>query len=216
MNSLDYIYSPNRGEIDDDENDDSKVYKDFELFIRYNPQEKPDDKFVLTECCNRYEKIRSIKKRIFKKISEKYNNIRLKNLKFVYNSYNLNDKLTAVESGLINRSNIIILNNNNIKEADNDNEEKIGLTFKTISGKTEYIMANRDIPIGIVLIYFLLITEKLDELIDLINGNNKNINFMFNLSLLNIKDKKTVEEVFGNEIKNPKILVNEMDNLIGG
>ena len=77
-------------------------------------------------------------------------------------------------------------------------------------------MANRDIPIGIVLIYFLLITEKLDELIDLINGNNKNINFMFNLSLLNIKDKKTVEEVFGNEIKNPKILVNEMNNLTGG
>ena len=49
-NSFDYIYSQNREEIDDD--DESKVYKHIELIIRYNPSEKPDDKFVFIENCN--------------------------------------------------------------------------------------------------------------------------------------------------------------------
>ena len=212
-NSFDYIYSPNRENIDEDE--ESKVYKDIELIIRYNPSEKPDDKFVFTEYCNFNEKIRNIKKRLFKKISEKYNNVQLKNLKFVYHSYNLNDQLTASESGLSNRGNIIILENKNIKETEKDNEEIIGLTFKPMHGNSKFLFANREIPIGIVLIYYFLITEKLNELIDLINGN-KNISFLFNASLLNIKDKRNVEEVFGNKIKNPIILVNDMNDLIGG
>ena len=167
MNSFDYIYSPNNEEIDDDE---SKVYKDLELIIRYNPSQKPDDKFVFTEYCNFNEKIINIKKRLFKKISEKYNNVQLKNLKFVYNSYNLKDQLTALESGLSNRSNIIILDNKNIKETGKDNEDKIGLTFKTAQGNSKFLFANREIPIGIVLIYYFLINEKLNELIDPTDG----------------------------------------------
>jgi len=213
MNSFDYIYSPNQLEIDDD--DESKIHKDLELIIRYNPSEKPDDKFVFTEYFNFNEKIRSIKKRLFKKISEKYNNVQLKNLKFVYNTSNLNDRLTAIESGLINRSNIFILDNKDIKETGKDNEEKIGLTFKTTQGISKFLFANREIPIGIVLIYYFLITEKLNELIDFINGN-KRISFVFNASFLNIKDKRSLEEVFGNKIKNPIILVNDMNALIGG
>ena len=109
---------------------------------------------------------------MFKKISEKYNNVRIKNLKFVYNSYNLNDKLTAAESGLFNKSNIFILDDNKIKDEVKDNEEKIGLTFRAMHGNSNFIFANREIPVGIVLIYYFLITEKLNELIDLINGNN--------------------------------------------
>ena len=152
---------------------------------------------------------------MFKKISEKYNNVQLKNLKFVYNSYNLNDKLTAAESGLFNKSNIFILEDNKIKEEVKDNEEKIGLTFRAMQGNSNFIFANREIPVGIVLIYYFLITEKLNELIDLINGNN-NTSFLFNASLLNIKDKRTVGEIFGNIIKNPIIMVNEINGLIGG
>ena len=152
---------------------------------------------------------------MFKKISEKYNNVQLKNLKFVYNSYNLNDKLTATESGLFNKSNIFILDDNKIKDEVKDNEEKIGLTFRAMHGNSNFIFANREIPVGIVLIYYFLITEKLNELIDLINGNN-NISFLFNASLLNIKDKRTVGEVFGNIIKNPIIMVNDINGLIGG
>jgi len=212
-NPFDFIYSPNKEEIDDEE--ESKVYKDIELIIRYNPSEKPDDKFVFIDYCNFNEKIRNIKKRLFKKISEKYNYVQLKNLKFVYNSYNLNDKLTAAESGLFNKSNIFILEDNKIKEEVKDNEEKIGLTFRAMQGNSNFIFANREIPVGIVLIYYFLITEKLNELIDLINGNN-NISFLFNASLLNIKDKRTVGEIFGNIIKNPIIMVNEINGLIGG
>ena len=153
---------------------------------------------------------------MFKKISEKYNNVQLKNLKFVYNSYNLNDKLTSAESGLFNKSNIFILEDNKIKEEVKDNEEKIGLTFRAMQGNSNFIFANREIPVGIVLIYYFLITEKLNELIDLINGNKNTISFIFNASLLNIKDKRTVGEVFGNIIKNPIIMVNDINGLIGG
>ena len=104
MNSFDYIYSPNKEDIDEDD-EESKVYKDLELIIRYNPSEKPDDKFVFTEYCNFNEEIRRIQKRLFKKISEKYNSIQLKNLKLEYNSYNISDQLHVSESGLFNRSN---------------------------------------------------------------------------------------------------------------
>ena len=47
--SFDYIYSPNRDETDDEDEDEYKVYKDLELIISYIPPEKSDDKFIFRE-----------------------------------------------------------------------------------------------------------------------------------------------------------------------
>ena len=228
--SFDYIYSPNRDETDDEDEDEYKVYKDIELIISYIPPEKSDDKFIFREYCNFNEKIKSIKKRLFKKISEKFN-VKFKNLKFLYNSCPLIDQITASECGLTNLCNMTITSIINVKGArkDNilekkneihenstieDNEDKIGLTFMTTIGTSRNIFVNRDIPIGVVLIYYFLITRKFNEFIDLINGNIK-ISFIYKSYHLNIKDGKNVEEIFGNE-KNPKIIVNDTNNLIGG
>ena len=227
-NSFDYIYSPNMDELDDE--DESKVYKDLELIIRFNPPEKSKDKFVFHEYCNFNERIKSIKKRLFKKISEKFN-VKLHHLKIVFNCYELRDELKASEAGLTNGSNIFIIDTSNIRGAGNDNkldkkneynenntidnsEDKIRLTLKTMNGNAIYIFANKEVPIGIVLIYYFLKSEKLYELIDFINGNKQFV-FVFNASPLNIKDRKSLKEIFGNT-KDPLILVNDIHNLIGG
>ena len=116
------------------------------------------------------------------------------------------------EHGLTN----ILIKKNEVDENSTieDNEVKIGLTFMTTVGTSLNIFVSRDIPIGIVLIYYFLITGKFNEFIDLINGNDK-ISFIYKSCTLNIKNGKNVEEVFGNE-KNSKIIVNEANILIGG
>ena len=225
-NSFDYIFSPNRDEIDEI---DDNAYNNLELNIEYNPPEKSDDKFRFKVYCNFDEKTRSIKKRIFKKLSEKFN-IKFRYLKFLYNCYDIKDELTASELGLTNGCNIIIFSTNNIKGAGEDNKldkkneiqdnstinynkDKIEIIFRTTGGSSQYIFVDREVPIIIVVIYYFLINEQLNELIGFINGS-KNIIFIFNASPLNIKDKKTVEEFIGNA--NPIIIVYSINNLIGG
>ena len=227
-NSFDYIYSPNMDELD--EEDESKVYKDLELIIRFGQIEKSKDKFMFKEYCNLDERIKSIKKRLFKKISEKFN-VKFHHLKFLYNCHQLSDELKPSEEGLTNGSNIFIIDTSNIRGAGNDNkldkkneynenntidnsEDKIRLTLKPMYGDAISIFANKEVPIGIVLIYYFLKNEKLYELIDFINGS-KQIFFIFNASPLNIKDRRSLKEIFGNT-KDPIILVNNIHNLIGG
>ena len=152
-------------------------------------------------------------------------------MKIVFNCYELRDELKASEAGLTNGSNIFIIDTSNIRGAGNDNkldkkneynenntidnsEDKIRLTLKTMNGNAICIFANKEVPIGIVLIYYFLKSEKLYELIDFINGNKQFV-FVFNASPLNIKDRRSLKEIFGNT-KDPLILVNDIHNLIGG
>lgn len=152
-------------------------------------------------------------------------------MKIVFNCYELRDELKASEAGLTNGSNIFIIDTSNIRGAGNDNkldkkneynenntidnsEDKIRLTLKTMNGNAICIFANKEVPIGIVLIYYFLKSEKLYELIDFINGSIQFV-FVFNASLLNIKDRRSLKEIFGNT-KDPLILVNDIHNLIGG
>ena len=221
----DYIFFPNINELDDedDDEDENKVFKNLELNIIYNPPEQPNNKFEFKEFCNLDERIKSIKRRLFEKISKKFK-VKFRKLQFLFNCYPLKDNLLVSESGLTNGSNIMIINSGNIRGAgDNnennkltkdDSEDKICLTFQTVLGYRISIYAYRDIPIGIVLIYYFLRDDKFYELLDFISGGNR-FAFIFNGCLLNIKDHRSVGEIFG-IIKNPKIIVNDTSNLIGG
>ena len=221
----DYIFFPkiNESDDEDDDEDENKVFKNLELNIIYNPPEQPNNKFEFKEFCNLDERIKSIKRRLFEKISKKFK-VKFRNLKFMFNYYPLKDNLTVSESGLTNGSNIMIINSGNIRGAgDNnennkltkdDSEDKICLTFQTVLGYRISIYAYRDIPIGIVLIYYFLRDDKFYELLDFISGGNR-FAFIFNGCLLNIKDHRSVGEFFG-IVKNPKIVVNDTSNLIGG
>ena len=220
--SFDYIYSRNGYESDDE--DENKIYKDLELNIIYHPHKKSEEKFEFKEYCNLNERIRSLKKRIFKKISEKFN-VKFCYLQFLFNCYPLSDKLLVSHTGLTNGSNIMIIDKSNIRGAGNNNEnendklakddnEDIHLIFQTIDGDSINIYTYRGIPIGILLIFYFLIVDKFYELLDFINGS-KTITFLFNGCLLNIKDRKSVGEIIGNVI-NPKIIVNDVHDLIGG
>ena len=221
----DYIFFPNINELDDedDDEDENKVFKNLELNIIYNPPEQLNNKFEFKEFCNLNERIKSIKRRLFEKISKKFK-VKFRNLKFMFNYYPLKDNLLVSESGLTNGSNIMIINSGNIRGAgDNnennkltkdDSEDKICLTFQTVDGHRISINAYRDIPIGIILIYYFLRDDKFYELLDFISGGNR-FAFIFNGCLLNIKDHRSVGEIFG-IVKNPKIVVNDTSNLIGG
>ena len=220
--SFDYIYSRNGYESDDE--DENKIYKDLELNIIYHPHKKSEEKFEFKEYCNLNERIRSLKKRIYKKISEKFN-VKFCYLQFLFNCYPLSDKLLVSHTGLTNGSNIMIIDNSNIRGAGNNNEnendklakddnEDIHLIFQTIDGDSINIYTYRGIPIGILLIFYFLIVDKFYELLDFINGS-KTITFLFNGCLLNIKDGKSVGEIIGDVI-NPKIIVNDVHALIGG
>ena len=221
----DYIFFPNINESDDedDDEDENKVFKNLELNIIYNPPEQPNNKFEFKEFCNLDERIKSIKRRLFEKISKKFK-VKFRKLQFMFNYYPLKDNLLVSESGLTNGSNIMIINSGNIRGAgDNnennkltkdDSEDKICLTFQRVDGYRISIYAYRDIPIGIVLIYYFLRDDKFYELLDFINGS-KNIAFLFNGLLLNIKDHRSIGEFFG-IVENPKIIVNDTSNLIGG
>ena len=221
----DYIFFPNINESDDqddDDDDENKVFKNLELNITYNQQRQPN-KFEFKEYCESNERIKSIKRRLFEKISKKFK-VKFRKLKFLFNCFPLNDHLTSLESGLTNGSNIMIINSGNIRGAgDNnennkltkdDSEDKIYLTFQRVDGYRISFYAYRDIPIGIVLIYYFLRDDKFYELLDFINGGNR-FAFIFNGCLLNIKDHRSIGEFFG-IVKNPKIVVNDTSNLIGG
>ena len=131
-------------------------------------------------------------------------------MKFIFNSHQIQNDLTVAEIGLTHKANITIIKDDN----EDDNEAKISLTFSSLEGIIYNIIVYKRIPIGIVLIIYLLRRQKLYQLIDLINGEN-NIAFIFNAFPLKVKDKRKVGEIFGN-IKNPNILVSDMHNLKGG
>ena len=220
----DYIFFPNINESDEsDDEDENKEFKELELNIIYNPPKQSNNKFEFKAFCNLNERIKSIKKRLFEKISKKFK-VKFHKLKFLFNCYSLSDNLTASQSGLTNGSTIMIINSANIRGAGDNNENNtltkddsediINLTFQTVDGHSTSIYAYREIPIGMVLIYYFLRDDKFYELLDFINGR-KHIAFIFNSCLLNIKEHKSVGEIFG-IVKNPKIIVNEVNNIIGG
>ena len=97
-----------------------------------------------------------------------------------------------------------------MKDTDSD-DGTILICFHTTTGKINLIKINQENSVGTAIKKYLIKIGKLD----LINRTDGKIGFIYNAQLLKNDDKTKLKVFFGSE-KNPRIMVNELNNLIGG
>ena len=85
------------------------------------------------------------------------------------------------------------------------------ITFNTTQGEKTFIRLDGNCPVGIAIIYYCLKFKK--RYISNLKG--KKIVFLFNAVPLRYEDLTPIKEIF-QDISTPKVLVNSMDDLIGG
>ena len=134
----------------------------------------------------------------------------------MYCGKNLINNITVAESGLMYNSIINVIysgyskQNDEYEDTDSD-DGTILISFHTTTGKINLIKINQENSVGTAIKKYLIKIGKLD----LINRTDGKIGFIYNAQLLKNDDKTKLKVFFGSE-KNPRIMVNELNNLIGG
>ena len=175
-----------------------------ELIFRYENK-------TYKEFCTYNEKLKKVMKRFCKK-----NGIKFREHKFMYCGKNLINNITVAESGLMYNSIINVIysgyskQNDEYEDTDSD-DGTILISFHTTTGKINLIKINQENSVGTAIKKYLIKIGKLD----LINRTDGKIVFIYNAQLLKNDDKTKLKVFFGSE-KNPRIMVNELNNLIGG
>ena len=85
------------------------------------------------------------------------------------------------------------------------------ITFNTTQGEKTVIPLDGNCPVGIAIIYYCLKFKK--RCVSGLKG--KKISFLFNAVLLRYEDLTPIKEIF-QKISNPRVVVNSIENLIGG
>jgi hypothetical protein len=189
-----------------------------EINFKFIPSENTDNEIIIKETCNLNEQFIEVKKRISKKLDKKVNK-----LQFTFKNMLIFDKLKIIQMDLCNNDTVMVIEKKNVVITQNEEEEeegneegdrKINLIFTTTQGISLNIITSKKYPIGQVLTFYLFRMRKLKVITDLMNGK-EGICFLFNSIRLTVRDKKTVGHIFEG-ISNPKIIVNDVDNMIGG
>ena len=171
-------------------------------------------KIKYNEMCNPEERV----KNAIKRWCNKYG-IRQKNHMFLFNAKKLNGNLKICQSGLSNFS-IIEVNEiynkvQNNEESDEEEDEfiknKIEINFKTTQGIVNSIEISSEESIGTLLVKYLIRIGQA-ELISQLNSGK--ICFLFNAKQLKFNDKTKIKDFFLG-IQNPKVIVQDVNNLIG-
>ena len=171
-------------------------------------------KMEYNEMCNPEEKV----KNVIKIWCNKYG-IRRKNHKFIFNGKNLNDSLKICQSGL-SKFSIIHVNemSNNIQNNEDSEDEEDGyienkttIIFKTTQGVTTHVSINSEESIRNLLVKYLIKMGKEDLIFP---DNSFGLCYLFNATKLEINDNTKIKEFFKG-IQNPKVVVNDINNLIG-
>ena len=176
------------------------------------------------ELCNFNEKVSEVKKRW----SSKYG-INIKQLKFIFNAKNLDDRLTIAESGITNMSQIFVIDTSgmrggpeNLSQNDDNNQNEIesnmatniiNLIFKTTKGKTKNIMINSENSVGTAIKKYLMSIGN-PEIISLLDKGENRLLFIYHQEKLNFNDNRKIKDVFQYELC-PTIIVNDVNDLIG-
>ena len=92
----------------------------------------------------------------------------------------------------------------------NNNNKELGITFKSVNGKTKTLFLDSKITVSEMLQKYLLSIGKPE----LFNLKNK-IVFIYNASMLRYDDQTKIENLFGN-YGSHSIMVSDVDNMIGG
>ena len=86
--------------------------------------------------------------------------------------------------------------------------------FKETSGFSKLLRLDGDCPVKKAIeLYFKLINK--ENLYQKLLGNEINYAFIFNATFLNNRDETPIKNIF-NSNNNPKVIVNEPNNLPGG
>ena len=185
-------------------------YSNINIIFEYNENE-------YNESCNLAESTEKIFRRFCKKLG-----IKLKNHKFYKYGKPIYSHLSVAEAGISNNSIIKVVKVKSSvsedEESDSDGfcqceEMKINIRFATTQGTTHNIIISQKHSIEELIKQYLTRVGKRDQILPLKNGE-KRIMFLFNYTQLSINDNTKIEDFFKN-VKNPKIVVNDVFNLIG-
>ena len=189
--------------------------------FKFYPLDNHENQIEFEETCYDYEKFINIKKRIAKKINKNYNNLILQSFPYYIADYYkigglFYQKEPCITVREINKESNATNNGDNPR-LDNDErkERKVKLTFVTTQGSRGDFWVPTDIPIGIILIFFLLKARDPDKVLDIINRNIL-VSFVYKTFPLKLDDKRELWEIIDDSEKSPIIIVNFSDSLIGG
>ena len=178
------------------------------------------------ETCGMEEILKKVIKRICKRLS-----INPNYQKFIYNNKALYLNLKLSEAGISNASTIMIIGQNeeqyyydddlqphlyfdNDKESeDEDENDKYNIIFMTTQGTKHSITFNPKDTIGFMIKKYLIRVGRY-ELIEKLNEKKNILAFLYNIHNLKINDETKIKDFFG-ENKNPKIVINDVNDLIG-
>jgi len=176
------------------------------LFIKYKENE-------YNETFNMDENTGKFFKRFCRKLGIKY-----KNCKFIINGKEIPSSLTFAESGVVDNSQISIIevnsnNNFNDNESEDDDEcecegDKKNILFRNTSGLTRNIIISTNHSIS------TLIKKYLARIGMDYESAKKHLSFTFGGRLLKFGDLTKIKDFFLFEL-NPSIFVNDIGDLIG-
>jgi len=133
-------------------------------------------------------------------LRNKLNELNLDKGYLVHDYQVLDSKLTLKDNGIVNGSIINIKSN------------VINVIFKTTQGDSTYIILDEDCPLNMAIIIYTSKSKTQNVYNRIIN---RKIAFLFNGTKFRNNDETPIKLIFKN-INNPKVVVNDLDDLIGG
>ena len=135
--------------------------------------------------------------------------------------------LSISENGMTSGSRVIVIKTNNIiprndfnislEQNKENNVDKIGskirIIFKTTQGAITNIIFDANDSVSNLLKKYLKRIDRPELISSLVEGGNK-IAFIYNANPLKINDTTKAKDIFKND-SNPKIVVNDIHNMIG-
>lgn len=112
-------------------------------------------------------------------------------------------------------SNAINIGENPRLDYDEKREGKIKLLFVTTQGLNYYCWVPKDIPIGLIFIFFVLKTRDPDKVPDIFN-RKVSVSFVYKTIPLKLDDKREIWEIIDDSENPPRILDNFSEGLYGG
>ena len=89
----------------------------------------------------------------------------------------------------------------------------MNVIFKTTRGSRELLVLDENCPIGIAIIHYFI---NCNFLRGILLTKLQKIRLLFNSTILRIEDNTPIKEIFKNCGREPTVVINDIDNLVGG
>ncbi len=192
--------------LNNEKNEDSDIVN---LIFKFQDREEK-----IEQRCFLDDEFSSVQKKVLQKINVNTN------IKFIFNSKNVNSQLTISELGMKNNSYVLMLPESgiindylgslDIQETNNIFTSKINIIFTTTSGVISSMSFDDNISIGLAIQKYLIRMGQEG----LINSQSNHLTFLFNARKYQPNDTIKLKELFGIR-KSATIVVNDTHNIIG-